>query len=556
MAALQTQLVLAWAKALTELVTVEKKNIIALTEIARDALRSEPQSAPSLANLLTSRIVQAPPSQKLPVLYLLDSISKLVGEPYKTLFSPALPEAYMSTWQHGGAGLHRPLDKLLGTWSGVFPTPVLNDIYGRLAALRAAQAPLHVQQPAAAAAPNGYGGGGGGGFGYAPLVAAPTLGPPVQPMQPMAADPRLVQMQPPQQPGGGGYGQAAGPYQQQAGGAPYDAYPGPAPQPAYYQQQQQPVYQQPPAAAPLQQQAGPQVSVPDLLSSLMDAGLLSAPGMQPGAAAQPLASGGSGLLATPPYAAAVTATPPYAPAATATPEREQPASTRFTPERIKEPNPSAVSRLLRQTEATKSRFLDRKFLRRQQKAGGAAARASRLWYVDLDTWMASTVGAVPGGGGASGAVGAGRVAQQVAAAPPEKHSVPVDDAQTHCALSGEQFEQFWDEEHQEWRYRDARALGAEEAASYGLHEGAIVLVSALGRPDASVLQPAPDAGVGGGVLAQLQAQQEIAADLAAAAAAGEHAGGGEGDVKPGLKHALEEDSAEGEAPLEKRARLV
>lgn len=250
----------------------------------------------------------------------------------------------MSTWQHGGAGLHRPLDKLLGTWSGVFPTPVLNDIYGRLAALRAAQAPLHVQQPAAAAAPNGYGGGGGGGFGYAPLVAAPTLGPPVQPMQPMAADPRLVQMQPPQQPGGGGYGQAAGPYQQQAGGAPYDAYPGPAPQPAYYQQQQQPVYQQPPAAAPLQQQAGPQVSVPDLLSSLMDAGLLSAPGMQPGAAAQPLASGGSGLLATPPYAAAVTATPPYAPAATATPEREQPASTRFTPERIKVQSQAGVCR--------------------------------------------------------------------------------------------------------------------------------------------------------------------------------------------------------------------
>lgn len=36
--------------------------------------------------------------------------------------------------------------------------------------------------------------------------------------------------------------------------------------------------------------------------------------------------------------------------------------------------------------------------------------------------------------------------------------------QTHCALSGEQFEQFWDEEHQEWRYRGAKALDAEEAA--------------------------------------------------------------------------------------------
>ena len=35
--------------------------------------------------------------------------------------------------------------------------------------------------------------------------------------------------------------------------------------------------------------------------------------------------------------------------------------------------------------------------------------------------------------------------------------------QLHCALSGEQFEQFWDEEHQEWRYRNAKRLGAEEA---------------------------------------------------------------------------------------------
>lgn len=43
--------------------------------------------------------------------------------------------------------------------------------------------------------------------------------------------------------------------------------------------------------------------------------------------------------------------------------------------------------------------------------------------------------------------------------------------QTHCALSGEQFEQFWDEEHQEWRYRDARALGAEEAARWGVQHG-------------------------------------------------------------------------------------
>lgn len=203
-----------------------------------------------------------------------------------------------------------------------------------------------------------------------------------------------------------------------------------------------------------------------------------------------------------------------------------------------EHNPSALARLLRTTEATKSRFLDRKFLRRQQKAAGASARGSRFWYLDLDTWQASTTGAAVPSGGAAGvgnaaAAGAGRRSAQqaaaAAAAEQQNHSVPVDDSQvssglcgrqargaaclarssaaagtlphlthrcpadrmlphpapprslpmplpclqTHCALSGEAFEQFWDEAHQEWRYRGARALGAEEAARWaGAGDGA------------------------------------------------------------------------------------
>ena len=59
MAAGQPQVVLAFAQALTELVTVEKKNIVVLTEIARDALRTEPAAAPSLAALICTRILQA-----------------------------------------------------------------------------------------------------------------------------------------------------------------------------------------------------------------------------------------------------------------------------------------------------------------------------------------------------------------------------------------------------------------------------------------------------------------------------------------------------------------
>ena len=208
----------------------------------------------------------------------------------------------MSAWEAGGPGLHRPLDKLLGTWTGVYPQALLADIQGRVAAARAGAAAVVVQPPAGGFATAG------GGFGFAPTA----------PMAPMVPDPRLAQQQQhqqayvqapafqqqPMQPMGG---YAAAPMQQQQ-----------PMQPAYYQQPaaQQPLVQpqavQQPAAA-LQQ-----VNVPDLLSSLMDAGLLAAPG-----AAQPAAP----LLSH--------STPPYASTATATPEREQPASTKLTPDRIK-----------------------------------------------------------------------------------------------------------------------------------------------------------------------------------------------------------------------------
>jgi hypothetical protein len=219
-------------------------------------------------------------------------------------------QAFVSAWQQGGPGLHRPLDKLLATWTPVFPQAVLAEIQSRVAAVRAAQAPLQVQPPAMA---NGYGG--GGGYGYVPVVEVPALG---------------------QQPGYSMQQQAGVPYAQQQAG--YGGFQAPAyqqQQPQMQMQQPQPHYQHQQQQYPQQYQQQPQqaqqVSVPDLLSSLMNAGLL-----QPAGA--PLAAGsGSGVLSTPPYAGRPTATPPYvgAAAGTAAPEREQPASSSFTPDRIK-----------------------------------------------------------------------------------------------------------------------------------------------------------------------------------------------------------------------------
>ena len=94
-----------------------------------------------------------------------------------------------------------------------------------------------------------------------------------------------------------------------------------------------------------------------------------------------------------------------------------------------------MARLLRQTEATKSRFLDSKFVRRQQRQAGSAGRASRLWYVDLDTWMASSTAVAGAGAGVSATSrAAGGAAQAAAAAEEEDHSVPADDSQVCVGL--------------------------------------------------------------------------------------------------------------------------
>lgn len=214
-----------------------------------------------------------------------------------------------------------------------------------------------------------------------------------------------------------------------------------------------------------------------------------------------------------------------------------------------------MARLLRRTEATKSSFLDQKFLRRQRQT---SLKESRLWYVDLDTWMASTTsGSAP----QTQAQQQSGTAAAAAAPPPEQQlSTPVDDAQTHCALSGERFEQFWDEEHQEWRYRGAKRLDAEEAAAYGLQEGAIVLASALGAPPAHILQPEG----AGGVLAELQEEQEVAAELAAAAAeAADQAEGSPTQLPPlvgkqaaGVKHSRDDSAAERGGELQPEGKRV
>lgn len=144
-----------------------------------------------------------------------------------------------------------------------------------------------------------------------------------------------------------------------------------------------------------------------------------------------------------------------------------------------------MHRLLARTAETKSAFLDVQFLRRARRGGGAL-RASRLWYVDLDVWLASAAGA-----GQGAAAGEGQPPQRgdrqpdarvASAAAQQRHSVPVDEDQPACALSGEAFEQVWDEEHQEWRYEGAVRLTGDQALRCVMYDDSGSVGQAQGEP--------------------------------------------------------------------------
>ena len=128
-------------------------------------------------------------------------------------------------------------------------------------------------------------------------------------------------------------------------------------------------------------------------------------------------------------------------------------------ESIKERNQAAINRLLNATRANQSVFLDNKFLKR--KVRDSKTDHSQMWYVDLDTWYKGTTAQNtqpdPGSGNKRGT-------DDVSPAP--VMSVPVDESQTECAVSGEKFEKFWDDELQEWRYLDAMRVSGSLARRY------------------------------------------------------------------------------------------
>lgn len=147
-------------------------------------------------------------------------------------------------------------------------------------------------------------------------------------------------------------------------------------------------------------------------------------------------------------------------------------------------NQGAVDRLQVATAAQQSKFLDNKFLKRKIREN--QTELSNMWYLDIETWYGTVTGSVEVDNETHCQPSLKPWLDTVDAStqlPVELTSVPADDHQTACAVSGEKFDKYWDDTLQEWRYLDVARVDAVTARRLGVPDGSLVCVSVLDSDD-------------------------------------------------------------------------
>ena len=409
-----------YASALGELVINSKPIISSLTILAGEIAGKDEARAEKIAELIRQHIRNAPPKLKLCGFYLLDSVVKNLRGHFVRCFAKGLSDLFLPAYAKVDAAQKKSMSKLFDTWKPVFPASALEDIEP------------HISPASGAAA-------------AAPRAAPHAL--------PVSVAP--VQWQMPQQ-------QWAPPAQQWVG------YPAPMQQVPYggYGLVAPVATFQPPPLNPL---SGSGADLSALIASL-EAKQMPGP--------LSVAAPGTAVSTQPGEPPALTVDfDPKKDLATLSVRRESVIRSLY----FELPFQCSQNGRRFRSQAELDAHMDFLHARRKRRRDGTV---SRKWFVDIGAWlkglktMAEDAMNFFGGGDDKDSAAEARVEDDV----DESVSVPVDESQPTCALSGEEFEKFWNEAEQEWHYRGAIIL---DRAVGGAKKGSIVLARAVPKKRAA-----------------------------------------------------------------------